>query len=169
MVSCPFLCMTMCECVRLDLVLSCGRLGSSSTCIRLSFASSALPSGCFVFLASAWRSRSLGFVLMAPLESSAGTAESRTAEVPPEMPPPVRRVRHPHASLDCACCGHVRVYPKRHKLCKGCKMVRYCSVECQTMHWQEQHRMQCSREFWEETRFGRLYLGEGDQGEQHED
>ena len=65
MVSCPFLCMTMCECVRLDLVLSCGRLGSSSTCIRLSFASAALPSGCFVFLASAWRSRSLGFVLMA--------------------------------------------------------------------------------------------------------
>lgn len=31
---------------------------------------------------------------------------------------------------------------KANKLCKGCKLVRYCNVECQTQNW-ESHKRQC--------------------------
>lgn len=40
----------------------------------------------------------------------------------------------------CAACGGVAS-----KKCSGCKRVRYCSQECQTKHWQSDHKFKCKQ------------------------
>lgn len=40
----------------------------------------------------------------------------------------------------CAACGVVTS-----KKCSGCKRVRYCSQECQTKHWQIDHKFKCKQ------------------------
>ncbi|XP_062229439.1 ubiquitin carboxyl-terminal hydrolase 19-like [Phragmites australis] len=40
----------------------------------------------------------------------------------------------------CAKCGGVSS-----KKCSGCKRVRYCSQECQTKHWQTDHKFKCKQ------------------------
>jgi len=42
------------------------------------------------------------------------------------------------ASGPCAACGVVTS-----KKCSRCKRVRYCSQECQTKHWQDDHKSKC--------------------------
>jgi len=51
-------------------------------------------------------------------------------------------VRHREKIHECAFCG---VSDERLSVCKGCKLVGYCSRECQKMHWKKTHRCLCKR------------------------
>ena len=42
----------------------------------------------------------------------------------------------------CASCGE-----RGEKKCAGCKMVRYCGVECQMKDWRLRHKQECRRGF----------------------
>ncbi len=44
----------------------------------------------------------------------------------------------------CASCGKVEVDDVKLKLCTACKLVKYCSVECQKNHW-PQHKKVCKK------------------------
>jgi len=44
----------------------------------------------------------------------------------------------------CRCCGAQPTDPtQRLKRCGGCRVVRYCSVECQNDDWRYSHHLEC--------------------------
>jgi hypothetical protein len=51
--------------------------------------------------------------------------------------------------VECAVC-HRRPgdpgVPATLKLCGGCRMMRYCSTDCQRKDWKLGHRVMCSQE-----------------------
>jgi hypothetical protein len=42
----------------------------------------------------------------------------------------------------CAGCGSLPAGGRSHKLCKGCRALRYCGPDCQKRHW-PQHKRAC--------------------------
>ena len=47
---------------------------------------------------------------------------------------------------NCACCGSPPPEGKRHPACRGCRLVRYCSVHCQKTAWIKLgHKKSCGR------------------------
>jgi len=42
----------------------------------------------------------------------------------------------------CAACGHEGAHNKK---CARCRMVSYCSKECQTSHWRSAHKAECKK------------------------
>lgn len=51
-------------------------------------------------------------------------------------------IEHAHQERRCAYCGVTRVREKM-ALCSQCKCVRYCSKECQKLHWRIEHKKWC--------------------------
>ena len=62
-------------------------------------------------------------VAIAELEATEGTVES---------------------SQKCANCGKPKAMVGKLKRCSGCYMTRYCSTDCQRLHWQK-HKQECLR------------------------
>src|SRR5210317_1025298 len=55
----------------------------------------------------------------------------------------------------CACCGKAEVDEVKLKICTACRLVKYCSVECQKNH-RKQHKKAC-RKRMAEIRDDRLF------------
>src|SRR5210317_1634235 len=55
----------------------------------------------------------------------------------------------------CACCGKAEVDEVKLKICTACRLVKYCSVECQKNH-RPQHKKAC-RKRMAEIRDDRLF------------
>lgn len=55
--------------------------------------------------------------------------------------------RKPDTRSDpCFVCGTRPTTGSKHKLCGGCKLIVYCSKECQAKHWKEGgHKQDCSK------------------------
>ena len=55
----------------------------------------------------------------------------------------------PREDKHCAFCGKSKVdLGVRHmKMCSKCKLVRYCDVHCQTIHWYATHKHDCDPDF----------------------
>jgi len=46
----------------------------------------------------------------------------------------------------CAACGEIEDLTKSPlRRCAGCKITRYCSVECQRKHWRKRHKKDCKK------------------------
>ena len=45
----------------------------------------------------------------------------------------------------CAQCGAVEPALGKFNKCAGCKVVRYCSADCQRAHWKTTHKGDCKR------------------------
>jgi MYND finger len=61
-------------------------------------------------------------------------AEEEEEEEGAEPPPKAHRV---NACVVCAA-------PESHKMCSGCKKVRYCGARCQNEHWARVHHAECA-------------------------
>src|SRR6056300_1315293 len=48
------------------------------------------------------------------------------------------------AMMSCACCGKAEVDDIKLKICTACKLVKYCSIECQKNH-RPQHKKACKK------------------------
>ena len=48
------------------------------------------------------------------------------------------------AMMSCACCGKAEVDDIKLKICTACKLVKYCSVDCQKNH-RPQHKKACKK------------------------
>uniref|UniRef100_A0A0G4G9D1 MYND-type domain-containing protein n=1 Tax=Chromera velia CCMP2878 TaxID=1169474 RepID=A0A0G4G9D1_9ALVE len=45
----------------------------------------------------------------------------------------------------CGGCGKLETLQSRHQSCAGCRVVSYCSRECQTAHWKKAHKRECKQ------------------------
>ena len=74
--------------------------------------------------------------LLAPHASPEQLANTNSL-VPPEMRDKLRL-------RQCAYCGKLQVLgEKGFKKCGQCRVVRYCSKDCQTKHWDGKHELEC--------------------------
>jgi len=50
-------------------------------------------------------------------------------------------------ALNCTECGiDLRDIPECGR-CSGCRKTMYCGTDCQSLHWEAEHREQCSRAY----------------------
>ncbi|KAL7524240.1 hypothetical protein ACHAXR_001461 [Thalassiosira sp. AJA248-18] len=45
----------------------------------------------------------------------------------------------------CNGCGQHEGASQKFSLCASCRLVNYCSADCQKAHWKESHKMVCSQ------------------------
>mmetsp|Transcript_396 Transcript_396/g.822 ORF Transcript_396/g.822 Transcript_396/m.822 type:complete len:135 (-) Transcript_396:156-560(-) len=58
----------------------------------------------------------------------------------------------------CRCCGAQPTDPnQRLKRCGGCRVVRYCSVECQNDDWRYSHHLECEEMAKQKTSMKALF------------
>jgi hypothetical protein len=58
-----------------------------------------------------------------------------------------KRAAEQHAACSlaiCAYCSEVEPCLNRYKKCSQCRLVKYCSVDCQRKHWKD-HKISCSK------------------------
>ncbi|CAM0909054.1 unnamed protein product [Alopecurus aequalis] len=106
--------------------------------------------GCVIFaaaVAAVRRAASRYFVVDAAGFAAAYDDHPDYAMPPQERPPPTPQQQAPVSAtglpLDvapCAQCGGAGT-----KKCSGCKRMRYCSGDCQSKHWQSDHKNKCKQ------------------------